>query len=115
MSDDGLVVYCKLCGSCGESGCCPPDKCFYGDAYINDLRSDLKEVINARDNYEDSYQIIMDRYLFTKATPIHTVVYRADERSANKYIERIKSQSFKVENVTISKIRKYTLWEKRIV
>lgn len=20
-------VYCEVCGSCGESGCCPPDRC----------------------------------------------------------------------------------------
>jgi hypothetical protein len=114
MSNEEINIYCKACGACGEAGCCPPDKCLYGDAYINDLRRDLQEVINVKDNHEDSYQIVMDRYLFTQATPIHTVVYRADERSANKYIERMKSQSFKVENVTISKIRKYTLWEKNV-
>lgn len=21
------VVYCELCGSCGEDGCCPPERC----------------------------------------------------------------------------------------
>ena len=28
-------IYCKKCGACGESGCCPPDRCncLYGDEY----------------------------------------------------------------------------------
>lgn len=34
-------AYCPTCGACGESGCCPPTRCHYLDAY----RGDYKELV----------------------------------------------------------------------
>lgn len=35
-----LDVYCPACGSCGEEGCCPPEKCicFYREHYNKTYR-----------------------------------------------------------------------------
>jgi hypothetical protein len=41
-------IYCPTCGSCGETGCCYPDKCqavrcLYGETNIQDYRELLEE------------------------------------------------------------------------
>jgi len=40
-----LDVYCPMCGSCGEEGCCRPEKCkcFYSEHYNKTYRELLDE------------------------------------------------------------------------
>lgn len=41
-------VYCPTCGSCGETGCCSPDRCnevicLYGETNLKDYKELLEE------------------------------------------------------------------------
>lgn len=50
--------YCKLCSSCGESGCCSPMMCSFeeGCEYRNTYITELKEnYIFVREFYETIY------------------------------------------------------------
>ena len=38
--EEGMGVYCQICGACGETGCCSPDVCKC--VYVDDYRSDYK-------------------------------------------------------------------------
>ena len=46
--DDADPIYCPVCGSCGEAGCCPPDQCttvqgLYCDSNVKEYRDLLDE------------------------------------------------------------------------
>lgn len=51
--ENGLDLYCPLCGSCGEEGCCRPEKCkcFYAEHYNKTYRELL-------DEHEAFYQLV---------------------------------------------------------
>jgi len=44
-SEERNSPYCEECGACGDSGCCPPNrcKCLYGEVYKEDYRDLLDE------------------------------------------------------------------------
>ena len=53
--------YCPTCGSCGETGCCSPDKCnevicFYGE---NNLR-EYKDLLEENTRYYRALENIMN-------------------------------------------------------
>lgn len=46
--DEEINPYCPACGSCGETGCCPPTmcqtvKCHYPDANLQDFKTQQRE------------------------------------------------------------------------
>lgn len=51
--EEGLDVYCPLCGSCGEEECCRPEmcKCFYADHYNKTYRQ-------LSDEHEAFYRLV---------------------------------------------------------
>lgn len=67
--------YCPTCGSCGETGCCYPDRCkvvqcYYGESNLIDykellnsneqLRRLLKEVYDWVDNWKPAFRFDPD-------------------------------------------------------
>lgn len=49
LEDNQNFSYCKVCGSCGESGCCSPSncrevRCLYQKTKLKDLLSYVKEM-----------------------------------------------------------------------
>ena len=43
--EQGLGLYCPVCGACGIDGCCPPDmcKCLHGEEYKKDYGVMVKD------------------------------------------------------------------------
>lgn len=68
-SEERDTVYCPTCDSCGESGCCPPEKCLakiikyancpYGNYY-------LKELLVARDFQDWILDTVSNRGISSK-------------------------------------------------
>lgn len=45
MSEDKeYSPYCEECNSCGDDGCCPPDKCKYSRYYLRDAQKQILDL-----------------------------------------------------------------------
>lgn len=58
--EEGLPVYCKTCGSCGESGCCSPSncvavQCLYGEHNLVEYKDLLDENERLRTGIEKAW------------------------------------------------------------
>lgn len=105
-------IYCQLCGSCGESGCCPPRKCLYADAYISDLQRDVQEVIGKP--YTDKYILSFIRYTIPDGIGIYTSIECSTEDIALKKLSMYTDISHKIEDAKIIKMREFEIFEKII-
>ena len=73
-NEEGYSPYCEICGSCGESGCCPSFMCtndkkgLYCGSYFNDLQDDREHLDTwvwfmkkyHKDIYDDFYNRLGD-------------------------------------------------------
>ena len=56
-------LYCHICGSCGEEGCCSKERCLYGDGErIKKLEGAIKIVLDSPD-CEGYERVILEQTL----------------------------------------------------
>lgn len=87
--DHGYSVYCRDCGSCGESGCCHPNTCkhLYCDGYkrdYRDLEADIIRLEGTQSEVTDSLASVAASFIRHDADPTD-IEYRYMAKLAAKY------------------------------
>lgn len=78
MIEDSLDgAYCPTCGSCGETGCCSPDRCnevicLYGETNLKDYKELLEENEALRNKVKELSEPLMKYYrvIHTKSSDV---------------------------------------------